>query len=427
MATEYGHKLNPYRKLRKPRGIKGVRRTIYNTHNPSTIDENGILTVKFPDLGMNDVVVPGTSKISFKIELTSSTDANRTIVNNLGRAIISKLEVKLEGQSVFTLNDSDVFLCYQDLWKTKTERENAIYQGIQSEAVRKIRINAGDKGAVAKDVAVGTAYDNVFCIPLDFELLTSHMPFLQHELKDKLSYELTFNNYGKVIVSSDNAASYTISDIHLEFEVITSPELATMIKNQYKGKHAILYDRVVRHTKLALNKSETIWNITMAPQAKSMKGILILWVDPLDGGALYDRDTEKFYNPKIKKVSVTLDGNPNQLYASGLKSFQQFNEIQKHFADGKHRTVNTIAKELELSDVSLPDYLTTKYGLWLDMRTTDDDSLHGSGRKIEGSSQSIQVEIEKKAEGAGDLNAYVYYIADAQLNFEDGRLIKAVY
>ena len=30
--------------------------------------------------------------------------------------------------------------------------------------------------------------------------------------------------------------------------------------------------------------------------------------------------------------------------------------------------------------MKLEDYLTTKYGLWLDMRTTDDDSLHGSGR-----------------------------------------------
>ena len=320
-----------------------------------------------------------------------------------------------------------MFISYHDLWKTTKERENAVYQGIQTEAVGKIRINAGDKGVDVKDVAVGTAYNNVFCIPLDFELLSSHMPFFQHELKDRLSYELTFNNYGKVIVSTDATATYTISDIHLEFDVITSPELATMLRNQYKGKFTVLYDRVVRHSKLSLNKSETIWNIALAPQAKSMKGILILFVDPSDGGTSFGRDTEKFYNPKITKVSITLDGNPNQLFSSGMKPHQHFNEIRKHFADGKHRTVNTIAKELELSDVSLPDYLTSKYGLWLDMRTTDDDSLHGSGRKIEGASQSIQVEIESKAETAGALDAYVYYIADAQLNFDDARLVGAVY
>ena len=113
------------------------------------------------------------------------------------------------------MDDSDVFLCYQDLWKTSQERSNAVYQGIQTEAVRKIRIDAGDKGTATKDVAIGTAYCNLLCIPPDFEILESHMPFFQSELQDRLSYELTFNNYGKVVVSTDNTASYTISDINL--------------------------------------------------------------------------------------------------------------------------------------------------------------------------------------------------------------------
>ena len=427
MTSEYGYKLNPHRKLRKQKGIKGMRRTLFNTHVPSTIDQSGILAVRFPDLGPNDVIVPGTSKLSFKIQLNSDTDANRTIVNNLGRAIVSKLEVKLEGRSIYTLDSSDVFLCYQDLWKTTNERSNAVYQGIQSEALRKIRINAGDKGTAAKDVAIGTMYDNLFCIPLDFEILESHMPFFQSEFKDRLSYELTFNNYGNVIVSSDPNASYTITDIHLEFEVLTSPELTTLLKRKYEGKHTVLYDRVIRHSRLTLNKSDTIWNIALAPQAKSMKAILILFVDPADGGTAYSRDTEKFYNPKITNVMITLDGNPNQLFASGMRPHQQFGEIKKIFADGKHRTNTHVAKELELADIELEDYATTKYALCLDMRTTDDDSLHGSGRKIEGASQSIQIQIEKKAETAGDLDAYVYYIHDAQLNFERSRLVSTIY
>ena len=61
------------------------------------------------------------------------------------------------------------------------------------------------------------------------------------------------------------------------------------------------------------------------------------------------------------------------------------------------------------------------------MRTTDDDSLHGSGRKIERASQSIQIEIEKVAETAGTLNAYVYYIQDARLDIDTGRLQNVAY
>ena len=126
MATECGNKLNPYRQLRKAKGIKFVRRTIRNSHIPSHVDQNEILTVLFPDLEKNDVIVPGTSRLPFKANLSSTggnANGNRTIVNNLGRAIIRKLEVKLEGQSVFTLDDADVFMCYQDLWKTTKERK----------------------------------------------------------------------------------------------------------------------------------------------------------------------------------------------------------------------------------------------------------------------------------------------------------------
>ena len=126
------------------------------------------------------------------------------------------------------------------------------------------------------------------------------------------------------------------------------------------GKHTVLYDRVVRYSKLSYNKSDTIWNIALVPQTKSMKGILILFVDPADGGAAYGRDTQKFYNSKIKNVQITLDGNPNQLFASGMKPHQQFSEIKKIFADGKHRTNTHVAKELELADMKLEELLDYK-------------------------------------------------------------------
>ena len=42
MSSEYGHKLNPHRKLRKQKEIKGIRRTLFNTHVPSTIDQTDI-------------------------------------------------------------------------------------------------------------------------------------------------------------------------------------------------------------------------------------------------------------------------------------------------------------------------------------------------------------------------------------------------
>ena len=90
------------------------------------------------------------ANLSFNIELTSAVDANRTLVSNIGRAIIKKLAVKFEGNEIMSVDDFDVLTCCRDLWKTKSEKRNAIRQGIIStdrcmENCIKLRINAGDK------------------------------------------------------------------------------------------------------------------------------------------------------------------------------------------------------------------------------------------------------------------------------------------
>ena len=88
--SQYGNKLDPYRKLRVPRGIKGIRQSVVITNNPSTIDQKQQLLVRFPNLGDDDVITPKSTRLAFNIELISETDPNRTVVNNLGRAILKK-------------------------------------------------------------------------------------------------------------------------------------------------------------------------------------------------------------------------------------------------------------------------------------------------------------------------------------------------
>ena len=95
---EYGKRLNPERSLRTPKGIKGTcRQKVIVTHNPSEIDQVQELLVRFPILGSDDVIIPGMANLSLNIELTSTIDANKTLVSNIGRAIIKKLAVKLKG------------------------------------------------------------------------------------------------------------------------------------------------------------------------------------------------------------------------------------------------------------------------------------------------------------------------------------------
>lgn len=419
MSSEYGYKLDPNRKHRKQRAIKGIRRTVVNTYNPETISQNGILSIKFPKLGEDDVIVPGSTKVSFNITLTSGTDANRTIVNNLGRAIIKKMVVKIENKEVYSLEQSDIFHCYQDLWKTENERENATMQGIMSEGLRKHRISAGDKDADAKNTAIATACGSKFYIPLDFELLEGEMPFYSYDFYNSVAIELQFNNYGRVIVSSDTTASYAISNIELKYEVVNSPHLVKPIKMKHTGRNEIPYDNILFMEEKNVNKSDTVWNWELGGAYQSMKGVLVLFVDPADGGEDYDRDSEKFYNPKITSVSTRIDGRSNQVYENGMKPEDQFDEIYRYFADGKYRPLMNIVKNGHFADVTLGEYLTTKYALWIDLRTTEDNSLHGTGRAID-SANSINLEIRKTAEVAGALKAYMFTILDSKLIFEGG-------
>ena len=119
----------------------------------------------------------------------------------------------------------------------------------------------------------------------------------------------------------------------------------------------------------------------------------------------------------MQKGSVTIEGKPNQLYSQGMRSFEQYDEICKYFAEGKQRDndANEIQKHLQLYDLSLREYLVNRYDLWLDFRMIDENELHGTGRHIENASEGITLQIEKKVESAGALNAYIYLIMDAHL------------
>ena len=354
-------------------------------------------------------------------------------MSNIGRAIVKKLAVKFEGNEI--MSDFDMFACYRDLWKTKTEKRNAIQQGIIStdgcmDNCIKLRINAGDKSAGnVQGKAIADGYGNKFIIPLDFEMLDSAAPYYQAGLGNRLCYELTFNDYNRVTKSGVSSpkgsdAKYKSTDISLEYEIVTQPNLVRSIRSEYQ-QMALLYDRILKHRKIIVNKSDTVWNWAFNTPCKSLKGILVLFEEEQS----YTRDMSKFYNPKIQKVSVIVEGKPNQLYAQGMRSFEQYDEICKYFAEGKQRdnNANEIQKHLQLYDLSLGEYLFNKYALWLDFRTIDENELHGMGRRIENALEGITLQIEKKEESAGALNAYIYLIMDAQLNIQSGAYVSAIH
>ena len=355
---------------------------------------------------------------------------NRSLVKNLGRTIIHKAIVKLEGNEVISIDDYDVLYSYYDCWKCTTERVNAVFQGTveadgQMENAIKHRINASDKANDVKDQTVASIYDNRFCIPLDFEILESSLPLYQYGLGSHLTYELTFADYSDVIKAMNPDATYTISNISLEFDTVMNASLAGQIRTEYM-KSSILYDRILRAHIIPLNNSDTSFSVDINSPSKSLKGVLLIFTKERSA-TKFNRDTEEFFNPKITKVEVTVEGVPNELYAQNMEYRHQYDEIVKHFAEGRLKEAGAIQEDLQLHSVNIASFYTDKYALWLDFRTIDDNRLHGLGRQLENTSEGIRLQITKEAGSAGKLSCYLYIFQDAQINISDTQFLNVVY
>ena len=74
----------------------------------------------------------------------------------------------------------------------------------------------------------------------------------------------------------DPDATYTISNISLEFETIINASLASQIRTKYM-KSSILYDRILRAHIIPLNKSDTSFSVDISSPSKSLKGVLLIF------------------------------------------------------------------------------------------------------------------------------------------------------
>ena len=90
---------------------------------------------------------------------------------------MKKTSIKISGNEILTIDDFEVYYCYSDMWKTVNEMLNVQYQGIDTNSatrnVTRLRVGA----VMPLDTPISMAFGNVFQIPLDFELLESHIPF----------------------------------------------------------------------------------------------------------------------------------------------------------------------------------------------------------------------------------------------------------
>ena len=85
-----------------------------------------------------------TVKIMFNLDI-ESTDNTRSIVSNIGRALVKKKVLMFVSKEIDAINNSDIDDTYKDLYLNKKECEKNLLQCIQS--VNGLKACAGSKKA----------------------------------------------------------------------------------------------------------------------------------------------------------------------------------------------------------------------------------------------------------------------------------------
>ena len=184
----------------------------------------------------------------------------------------------------------------------------------------------------APENAINKTFDKRFSKQLDFDFFKH--PVYPYDLKEDLIVRLELNSYEKIILcTGDTSATYKLSDISLECDAIFDEPYATTIEQMYIETTSIPYTKAKLIHYQTLSKKDTIWKVDVNNLSVcSLQGLLLLFVNKRDDFA---NKNEEFYSPSIKKILVTINGMPHQLFAPGLQDRDIYPELKKLFSQRK--------------------------------------------------------------------------------------------
>ena len=417
--------ITPSFAVKAPRGLKADRVWQRTTFNPSKASPGETLYIPIPKLDEDVVMIPGT--FSLRFDLVVSGQVNNYVVNNVTSALVHRLTIKLAGEIIQDTNRYDLYHIYSDCFMPTKVRENMYQEGIQSTALNKLRSGAGDADtSVAANNFLKTVYDRKYRIHLDHAILLNHGVLYPRGLNENLLFELTLASAKEIVVGSDpTKLVYELQNLELEYEILKSESLAMETNAMYKAGKMYFYDNVtLLKTCTVARNTDSVINHTVDIPRRSMKGILLLYLETYADGA---RDSEKFANPDIESVKVTIDGMPNKLFSQGLEPKDLWEEASRFFLNTSHNEKNQSIMESD-SDMNIVKFYTSdRFSLFIDLRSLKDNNLHGTGLKLENTKGGVQIEIKRRTSGSGNYTCFIFVIADAQISLLNGTLNSVQY
>ena len=195
----YGE-LDPVIEHRTQFAFKGKREHIVKVNMSNIAQPNQHINIDIPHGSRDHEIVPDTVKITFNLDITSADKAG-SVVNNVGRAVMKKKVLILGSKDISTINNSDVYDTYKDLYLSWKEREEKLLHGIQSANGLKARVGAKKSDGTAlvvttQESAIEKTLDKRFSIPLDFDFFKH--PVYPYGLKVDLNVRPELNSSEKV-------------------------------------------------------------------------------------------------------------------------------------------------------------------------------------------------------------------------------------
>ena len=125
----YGE-LDPMVEHRIQFAFKGKRKHIEKANMKDIAYPNEHIDIEIPRGSKDHIIVSDTVKITFDLD-TESTDKARNVVNDVGRTLVKKKVLMLGAKEIDTINNSDIYDTYKDLYLSEKEREKKLLQDIQ--------------------------------------------------------------------------------------------------------------------------------------------------------------------------------------------------------------------------------------------------------------------------------------------------------
>ena len=304
-----------FRRMQKS-SITGNRNNHVITFNPNEAKPGEDVYIDLPKLNSDLFLVPESIYLYFDFK---NSNTKSWLKNNLSKLLQKKLVSKMSGRIIYENTGESIYRVYRDLWLKDNVRSNMIEEGISSLAVRK---------KISKDDAklVLDIYGTKQRIHLD-KIISDHGLYTAFNLPHILTFIITLPPVNEIMEaqSVQKVQGYTLENIELEYETIDNSQIAVDITKRYMVGRSLSFEHVTMLKSVEWGKDTTIVNETTNIPRVSMLGILMLFQEK------DETDPEKFVNPKIAGVEITIEDVPNMICGQGLRKKRIFEEAQRLF------------------------------------------------------------------------------------------------